>query len=259
MFGICHLSTIPVRAIPADTAEMVTQLLLGDLFEILETRGSWNLIRMSADNYEGWIDCKQYLSLQLAQYESIRIQPNVLCAELLNISTGTNGDKLLVPFGSHLPFYSGNSFQIGDKTYDFAGKTKLITENPSITNISETAKKLLNVPYLWGGRSPLGMDCSGFVQLVCNLHGISLPRDAQQQANIGVTIDFLNEVLPGDLAFFDNEEGRIIHVGILLAPDLIIHASGQVRTDFIDHHGIYNPSAGRYSHKLRLIKRLQAE
>jgi cell wall-associated NlpC family hydrolase len=100
------------------------------------------------------------------------------------------------------------------------------------------------------------MDCSGFVQLVYKVYGKDLPRDAQQQATIGETIDFLNEAVPGDLAFFDNEDGRIIHIGLLLAPDLVIHASGQVRTDFIDHQGIYNPELGRYSHKLRLIKRL---
>lgn len=258
MFGICHLSFIPVRSIPADTAEMVTQLLLGDLFEVLQTRGTWELIRTSADNYEGWIDMKQYLPLSADEYKSYQQQPQVVCAELLVISKADNGDELIVPFGSNLPHYSGDSFQLGNKTFAFNGKTQLITENLPLSEITKTARKLMNVPYLWGGRSPLGVDCSGFVQLVFRFHGINLPRDAQQQAITGETIDFLNEALPGDLAFFDNEEGRIIHVGILLAQDLIIHASGQVRTDFIDHHGIYNSTSGRYSHKLRLIKRLKS-
>jgi gamma-D-glutamyl-L-lysine dipeptidyl-peptidase len=256
MFGICYLSTIPVRSIPSDTAEMVTQVILGELFEILETRGSWELIRISYDGYEGWIDSKQYLPLQPLEFESILQQPIALCADLLNISTCENGEKLVVPFGSNLPFYTGESFRIGDKTYSFAGETMLITEESQVQKLPETALKLLNVPYMWGGRSPLGMDCSGFVQLVYKLHGIFLPRDAQQQATVGQAIDFLNEAMPGDLAFFDNEDGRIVHVGILLASDMVIHASGQVRTDFIDHHGIYNPVLGRYSHKLRLIKRI---
>lgn len=258
MFGICHLSTIPVRAFPADTAEMVTQLLLGDLFETLETRGSWDLIRNVDDSYEGWIDNKQYRSLQLAEFQSIQQNSKTVSAELMHISTGSLGEKLLIPFGANLPFYAAHSFRIGDKTYSYTGETRLTDEQYPIAKISDTSRKLLNVPYLWGGRSPLGMDCSGFVQIVLKLHGISLPRDAQQQAMVGETIDFLNEAVPGDLAFFDNEEGRIIHVGILLAPDLIIHASGQVRTDFIDHQGIFNPDLGRYSHKLRLIKRLKA-
>lgn len=259
MFGICYLSIIPVRSIPEDTAEMVTQLLLGELFEILETRGSWELIRITADSYEGWIDSKQYLPLQLEEFESIRGQPQVISAELMHISTGSQGDILLVPFGSNLPNYTDNSFRIGDKTYAYKGQTVEANEKLRSSTISETARKLLNVPYLWGGRSPMGIDCSGFIQLVYKLHGISLPRDAQPQAKCGENIDFLNETLPGDLAFFDNEEGQIIHVGILLATDLIIHASGLVRTDFIDHQGIYNPRLGRYSHKLRLIKRLLPE
>lgn len=256
MFGICYLSIIPVRSIPADTAEMVTQLLLGELFEILETRGSWELIRITADSYEGWIDSKQYLPLQLDEFESICQHAQVVSAELMHISTGSQGDILLIPFGSNLPFFANNSFQIGNKTYPFTGESRLLAEKPQISNISETARKLLNIPYLWGGRSPLGMDCSGFVQLVFKLHGVSLPRDAQPQSKFGEPIDFLNETVAGDLAFFDNDEGQIIHVGILLATDLIIHASGQVRTDFIDHQGIYNHELGCYSHKLRLIKRL---
>jgi len=256
MFGICHLSTIPVRLIPADTAEMVTQLILGDLLEVLETRGSWKLIRISADGYEGWIDSKQFIPLKLKEFESIRQHSQVVSAELMNISTGSSGDLLMIPFGSNLPFYAGNSFRIGVNTYAYAGQTRQADEMFPISEISETARKLLNVPYLWGGRSPLGMDCSGFVQLVYKLHGISLPRDTQQQAAIGETIDFLDEALPGDLAFFDNEAGRIIHVGLLLASNMVIHAWGQVRTDFIDHQGIYIPEPGRYSHKLRMIKRL---
>ena len=256
MFGICYLSTIPVRSFPADTAEMVTQLLLGDLFEILETRGSWELIRISADGYEGWIDSKQFFPLQLDDYQSIQQHSQVLAAELLNISTGSNGETLLVPMGSNLPYFADNSFRIGDKTFSYTGEIRIGNAKLPMSEIQHTARMLLNVPYLWGGRSPLGMDCSGFVQLVYKLQGINLPRDAQQQAIIGETIDFLNEAEPGDLAFFDNEEGKITHVGILLAPDLIIHSSGQVRTDFIDHQGIYNSALGRYSHKLRLIKRL---
>jgi gamma-D-glutamyl-L-lysine dipeptidyl-peptidase len=259
MFGICHLSTIPVRSTPADAAEMVTQLLLGDLFEVLQTSGSWDLIRILADSYEGWIDNKQYLPLHQAEFELVQQNSNTVSAELILMSTGSQGDRLLIPYGCNLPFYADGSFRIGDNIYRYAGQVRHMKDNFPISEIGETARNLLNVPYLWGGRSPLGMDCSGFVQLVYKLHGLSLPRDARQQATLGETIDFINEALPGDLAFFDNEEGRIIHVGILLAPDLVIHASGQVRTDFIDHHGIYKAMPGHYSHKLRLIKRLLPE
>ena len=259
MFGICHLSTIPVRSDPADIAEMVTQLILGDLFQVLQTNGPWSLIRISDDGYEGWIDTKQYKPLLPEEFEFMQQNSKTVSQELIHLATRNNGDTLLVPFGSSLPLYREQSFRIGGNAYSFTGQTRLAAEKIPLSKVLETAQKLLNVPYLWGGRSPMGMDCSGFTQLIYKVHGLSLPRDARQQSVLGETIDFLNEALPGDLAFFDNEEGMIIHVGILLAPDLVIHASGKVRTDFIDHQGIYNSELGRYSHKLRLIKRLMPD
>jgi len=109
---------------------------------------------------------------------------------------------------------------------------------------------------LWGGRSPFGIDCSGFTQMVYKLCGMPLKRDAWMQAEQGQDIHLLDETQPGDLAFFDNEEGRIIHVGILTTKNRIIHASGKVRLDSIDHQGIFNSETKRYTHNLRLLKRL---
>ena len=122
--------------------------------------------------------------------------------------------------------------------------------------MQEIAQSLLNVPYQWGGRSPMGMDCSGFTQVVFKILGKKLLRDAWQQAEQGVLVNFIEEIQPGDLVFFDNEEGRIIHVGIALANHKIIHASGCVRIDNLDHHGIYNTETRKYSHNLRIIKRV---
>jgi cell wall-associated NlpC family hydrolase len=114
----------------------------------------------------------------------------------------------------------------------------------------------LNSAYLWGGRSIFGVDCSGFCQTVFRFIGIPLLRDAYQQASQGEAIGFLEETKLGDLAFFDNEEGRITHVGMLLDQDTIIHASGRVRMDTIDHLGIVNVDTGLHTHKLRIIKRM---
>ena len=114
----------------------------------------------------------------------------------------------------------------------------------------------LNSPYLWGGRTPFGIDCSGFVQIAARLSGISLPRDTQEQAEEGEIINLISEAKPGDLAFFDNIDGRIIHVGIILENGQIIHASGKVRIDTIDHQGIFNEESKKYSHQLRVIKRI---
>jgi gamma-D-glutamyl-L-lysine dipeptidyl-peptidase len=256
MFGICHLSIVPVRSTPSDSSEMVTQLLLGDTFEVLESTGGWELIRMTFDSYEGWIDNKQYLHLTESEFKLIENLPNLVSLDLIQQSVERNGEILLIPFGSTLPNLNNNRFTIGSKSYSFSGKTKQVSEKCDSATLIQTACLLINAPYLWGGRSPLGIDCSGFVQIVFKVNGFNLPRDASQQFVLGETVDFVNEVQAGDLAFFDNNEGTIVHVGILLAPDLIIHASGQVRKDSFDHNGIFNLALGRYSHKLRMIKRL---
>ena len=117
-------------------------------------------------------------------------------------------------------------------------------------------RPFLGTAYLWGGKSIFGVDCSGFVQQLYKLFGIFLPRDAYQQAEVGELVGFLQEAKLGDLAFFDNDEGRITHVGMLLSDRLIMHASGNVRIDPIDHAGIIHRITGKRTHHLRLIKRV---
>jgi cell wall-associated NlpC family hydrolase len=129
-------------------------------------------------------------------------------------------------------------------------------QTQSASNINYITRQFLNVPYLWGGKTPFGIDCSGFSQIVVRCIGINLHRDAYQQAEQGKVVSFLEEVQTGDLAFFDNEEGRITHVGIMLNSHSIIHASGKVRLDNIDSYGILDAENRNYSHKLRIIKRL---
>ena len=157
--------------------------------------------------------------------------------------------------GCSLPFFKDNQLQFGGESYQFIGEALQPNPNKFAAELDSACRFYLNAPYLWGGRTPWGIDCSGLTQLVFKHFGIAILRDAAQQATQGETVDFLASAKAGDLAFFDNEEGRIIHVGILLSNQKIIHASGRVKIEKIDNQGIYSDELGRHTHKLRIIKR----
>jgi gamma-D-glutamyl-L-lysine dipeptidyl-peptidase len=254
-YGICNLSIVPVRAEPSDRSEQVTQLLFGECFEITGKNKQWKKVRLAYDDYTGWIDEKQYQPLQDEVFRSLRNGERTVTLDLVQILVSDNIMSPIV-IGSDLPFFNGKECRIGEQIFGFDGNTRNPDPASASKNlITENAFIYLNSPYLWGGRSPFGIDCSGFTQMAYKLSGIKLRRDASQQAEEGHTVNFLEEAEPGDLIFFDNAEGRIIHVGILLPDNRIIHASGKVRIDKIDHHGIFNTDTKKYSHKLRLIKR----
>ncbi len=256
-FGVCNLSLAPLRTEPSDRSEMCSQLLFGDHFTILETTEKWSRIITGYDDYEGWIDNKQYVQISHSVFNSINNQNAILgldpCHKVLRTDTNT---VLYLVAGSGIPYTVDNYFYLGDHRY------KLLTE-AVVPNIHDFRSSIQNVllfylgaPYLWGGRSLFGIDCSGFTQLVFKQFGLKIKRDAWQQAEQGELLGFLQESKAGDLAFFDNEEGRITHVGVMLDNQRIIHASGKVRIDAIDNQGIYNAELKRYTHKLRIIKRL---
>ena len=251
-YGICTLSVIPVRKDASDKSEMTTQLLFGDIVEFLDKSNQWLLIKIQYDSYEGWIDCKQITELSDAEYQKLTetslFKVNDLTFPVIN---KTENIKVTALMGSVIPYQKNNSFKAGGKTYTF--NTKVAEKKQSLISI---ALKYINSPYLWGGKTPFGVDCSGLTQIVYKLYGIKLNRDAFQQAEQGEIIDFISEAKPGDLAFFNNNKGQIIHTGIILENNKIIHASGNVHIDTIDHEGIYNEKEKRYTHKLRLIKRL---
>ena len=253
-YGICNLSIVPVRDEPSDMSEMVSQLLLGEHFKVLEIRNKWSKIRFAYDGYEGWIDNKQFLLISEQDYLKLDNSPLFLSNDLINFSE--NQSQLLshVLIGSHLPFYQQNYFSIGEEKLYIEGD--VFTGKQAKENIVTTALQFLNTPYLWGGKSPIGIDCSGLTQLVYKLNGYRLKRDAKDQAKQGEVLSFIEESEPGDLAFFDNEEGNIIHVGIMMADNYIIHAHGKVRIDRLDHLGIYNVDTKRHTHKLRVIKKI---
>jgi hypothetical protein len=252
MYGICNLAIIPLRIEPNDRSEQVSQVLFGEHFEILEQLKQWFKIRLQYDNYEGWIDSKQCQIITENDFTEISNSAQILNQDLVEYVT--TGDNLLIP----IPIGASLSFL----NYDSINKNSIEFEGLKVTGIKpkneliKTAYMYLNAPYLWGGKTPFGIDCSGFTQMVYKLNGYKLLRDASQQSTQGEALSFIEESEPGDLAFFDNEEGKIIHVGIIMNDNYIIHASGKVRIDRLDHLGIYNAETNRHTHKLRVIKKI---
>ena len=249
-YGISNLSIIPMRDEAADQSEMVNQIIFGEHFKILECRKKWSRIRLAHDSYEGWICNKQWIEIPEEEYKQLDKDVSTITTDILDIITKKQHQPIVI--GSILPNYKSGYALINNEMYQFDGFT-----TPGFTQkkkLIENALMYLNAPYLWGGRSPLGIDCSGFTQMVYRLQGINLPRDAYQQADVGTTLSFVDESEPGDLAFFDNNEGKIVHVGIILEENHIIHASGKIRIDRIDQQGIFNTEIGTHTHKLRLIK-----
>lgn len=255
-FGICSVSVSAIRRRPSDKEEIVSQLLFGECVEILERKLNWLKIRCSYDDYIGWIDRKQIINISEDEYKQWS-NTETYSLELVH---SINNNRNIVPIllGSSLPEFDGLHFKMPNSKYIFNGKvtSNNIQSIEKIDMVKRIAKMYLHAPYLWGGRSVFGIDCSGFTQMVFKLISIKLPRDAYQQVGHGDLIDFVPQIQVGDLVFFHNKDNRVHHVGIALGNDSIIHASGKVRIDKLDHHGIYNVEIKKYTHKLKVIKRL---
>ena len=255
-FGVCDLTVVPMRANPSHRAEMVSQLLFGETFEILKQEEEWFKIKTVLDAYKGWVNSNQIMPVDERNF--IKINQNNIYFSLERALTARSVYKeQSILLGTPLPFYDNKEFSFFDDKYRFDGKVVNLLEanEPSGEEIKNLALRFLNVPYLWGGRTPMGVDCSGFVQTVYKLNNIRLPRDAYLQAQVGEPVSDISKAQTGDLAFFVNDLGNITHVGILLNHTQIIHASGKVRLDSIDQDGIFNNKRSIYTHKLKEIRR----
>ena len=246
-YGICNLSIVPLRFEPSDQSELVNQILYGEHFKVLETQKKWSRIRLSFDSYEGWVDNKQFRFLTEEDFNIIDKQDTKYASDLIDFITCKKDHLLTISMGSHV-----NAADLLNHTFE----GNYISGTHDKSNLIETALLYLNAPYMWGGKTPFGLDCSGFTQMVYKLNGHMLLRDASEQATQGDPLSFIEESEPGDLAFFDNSEGTIIHVGIIMKDNYIIHAHGKVRIDRIDHTGIFNYEKRTHTHKLRVIKRI---
>lgn len=258
LYGISTLSVVPVRREPSEKSEMVTQILFGELLWITDRQSNWLFIRTAWDDYEGWVDIKMITQIGEDYFRYFNGRSTEV---VIDLATQLFDEKerrhILVPAGSAMPGIRGKVLMINGKRYILSGETNriILADRDNLRkNICESGRRFLDAPYLWGGRSPFGIDCSGFTQLVYKICGIRLRRDASQQATDGRNLSFLAEAKPGDLAFFDNTDGKIIHTGILLDESHILHASGKVRIDTIDQQGIFHSEFQCYTHQLRLIK-----
>jgi hypothetical protein len=233
---------------------MISQVLFGEYFTILEKQKKWSKIRVAFDSYEGWIDNNQYIEISEETYKDLDSSQIHLVGELIDFITDENQYLIPISLGATLPYYNKQELKMDTSILKYDG---YVFSNVLDKNlIIKTAFRYLNTPYLWGGKTPFGIDCSGFTQMVYKLCGYKLFRDAHQQATQGDVLSFIEESEPGDLAFFDDKEGNIVHVGIIMKDNYIIHAHGKVRIDRLDHSGIYNVDSQKHTHKLRVIKKV---
>jgi len=229
-----------MRSEPSHQSELVSQLLYGDCFKITSKKKGWLQITALADQYSGWIDEKQATSISKSDAEKITIKTPLYSTRLVDYIETPDGELTALVLGSNI----GACKWLGHQ-YDGPTQPKKMDKS----KLLKTASLYLNAPYLWGGKTPMGIDCSGLTQMTYRINGLSIPRDASLQAQLGETLSFIDESEAGDLAFFDDAEGKIIHVGLLLENHYILHAHGKVRIDRIDQTGIYNTEIQQLSHK----------
>jgi hypothetical protein len=236
---------------------MVSQIVFGETFAILETRDDWHLISLDFDNYMGWVGINRVERLNAGDgADPVTHRPYRMVFLPCVTARDVKLDRpVFLPAGSILPGTDGNTIYVSGREYTLPSDTGILVPGPDV-DPERVGNGLFSIPYLWGGRCGFGFDCSGLTQTLCRMLGTSIPRDAIQQAALGETVHLIHETRKGDLAFFEDRKGEISHVGMMLGGGRILHAYANVRIDRIDQQGIYDPTKRTYTHILRVIKRM---
>lgn len=263
-YGIALHSIIPVRAEAREGAEQNTQMLFGELCQIINhkseiTNDRWRYVRLDSDGQEGWVDAKMICPMKPEEYKTHKSALKTAAMVVMPMTyavSENNGQTIPLTAGTKLANYQNGRFEVLGVGFRI-DPSMVITEPRELNqeNLLQTVRFFLNVPYLWGGKNALGMDCSGFTQTVMSLFGKSLKRNASEQVTQGEEVS-LEQAKAGDLAFFDHQDGKISHVGIVVDPERIIHCSGRVKVEKLDSQGIFNAESGEYTHHLTKIRRL---
>jgi hypothetical protein len=247
---------VPLRAQAADAAEMASQLLFGDVVACIARDRQWLHVRNMADGYTGWIDEKAVLGIDQAWLDGIASWDYVLqdqCAVQTRRAGATLPARL--GLGSRIPALPHKQLEIGDWSADLTACPAQVQPTGDVDAVMGLSERYLGVPYLWGGKSLAGIDCSGLTQMVYAMAGRQLPRDARDQAACGTAVDYAGRKA-GDLAFFQNASGKVHHVGIVLPDGNVRHASGHVHDATLLEDGIVGRYTGHQTHRLCSIKRI---
>lgn len=254
-YAIGRYTAAAIREKGRPAATMTSQLLLGEPVRVVEHGKSFCQVRCSDDDFEGYVRTDQLLPVDERTFRLQRDKP----AFALDLYSTILGEKMGLPvtFGARLPEFDGMRLLLGDQRYSYSGQAALAEDlRTEAELLIRFARRWLFVPQLTGGRTPTGVDSAAFIQLVTRLINVKLPRTAEAMSHHGRMVDFVVQAQPADLAFFDNRKGQIDHVGLLLPNSRILHVHDRVRIDAVDHYGIFSAEARKYTHRLRIVKRL---
>ena len=285
MKGISLHSVVPVRTEARETAEMSTQILFAEQCEILAEQARWYQVRLCQDGQEGWVDKKMLTPLSAEEEQKLPAEATAMVLMPMAYAVSeNNGQTIPLTAGTRLCNYKDGRFELLGVGFRIDPSMVLTAPLPlDEPHLLQAVRFFLNIPYLWGGKNAMGMDCSGFTQVVLSLFGKHLLRNASQQATQGIEVNRLEDAQAGDLAFFckpnaDNATNEtnanhanhtnngahapITHVGILIDKQRIIHCSGRVKVEKIDATGIFSIEQadaqhpqGQYTHQLLSIRR----